>query len=70
MKMSEKETMKREIIKYAMSKIGKKRVSTLDGMTLEYKNKCYNIYVDDNNVTVEELDDLDEYEDIIEKRIT
>ena len=64
--MSEKETMKSEIIKYAMSKIGTKRVSTLDGMTLEYKNKCYNIYVDDNNVTVEELEDLDEYEDIIE----
>ena len=35
-------------------------------MTLEYKNKYYNIYVDDNNVTVEELDDLDEYADIIE----
>ena len=59
--MSEKETMKSEIIKYAMSKIGTKRVSTLDGMTLEYKNKYYNIYVDDNNVTVEELDDLDEH---------
>ena len=63
MKMSEKESMKSEIIKYAMGKIGTKRVSTLDGMTLEYKNKCYNIYVDDNNVTVE---DFDEYEDIIE----
>ena len=61
--MSEKESMKSEIIKYAMGKIGTKRVSNLDGMTLEYKNKCYNIYVDDNNVTVE---DLDEYEDIIE----
>ena len=55
MKMSEKESMKSEIIKYAMCKIGTKRVSTLDGMTLEYKNKCYNIYVDDNNVTVEEI---------------
>ena len=63
MKMSEKESMKSEIIKYAMCKIGTKRVSILDGMTLEYKNKCYNIYVDDNNVTVE---DLDESEDIIE----
>ena len=51
----EKESMKSKIIKYAMSKIGTKRVSTLDGMTLEYKNKCYNIYVDDNNVTVEEI---------------
>lgn len=55
MKMSEKESMKSEIIKYAMSKIGTKRVSTLDGMTLEYKNKCYNIYVDDKNVTIENI---------------
>ena len=49
------ELMESKIIKYAMRKIGTKRVSTLDGMTLEYKNKCYNIYVDDNNVTVEEI---------------
>lgn len=68
MKMSEKETMKSEIIKYAMSKIGTKRVSTLDGMTLEYKNKYYNIYVDDNNVTVEEIDDLDEYKEISDRK--
>ena len=60
MKMSEKESMKSEIIKYAMSKIGTKRVSTLDGMTLEYKNKYYNIYVDDNNVTVEEIEETEE----------
>lgn len=53
--MSEKESMKSKIIKYAMSKIGTKRVSTLDGMTLVYKDKWYNIYVDDNNVTVEEI---------------
>lgn len=39
MKMSEKESMKSEIIKYAMCKIGTKRVSTLDGMTLEYKKQ-------------------------------
>lgn len=57
MKMCENESMKSEIIKYAMSKIGTKRVSTLDGMTLDYKNKCYNIYVDDNNVTVEEIEE-------------
>ena len=67
MKMSEKESMKSEIIKYAMSKIGTKRVSTLDGMTLEYKNKCYNIYVDDNNVTVEEIkEEPEETEDVME----
>ena len=58
--MSEKESMKSEIIKYAMCKIGTKRVSILDGMTLEYKNKCYNIYVDDNNVTVEEIEETEE----------
>lgn len=55
LKYRSQKKMKSEIIKYAMSKIGTKRVSTLDGMTLEYKNKCYNIYVDDNNVTVEEI---------------
>ena len=58
--MSEKESMKSEIIKYAMCKIGTKRVSILDGMTLEYKNKCYNIYVDDDNVTVEEIEETEE----------
>ena len=49
------ESMESKIIKYAMRKIGAKRVSTLDGMTLEYENKWYNIYVDGNNVTVEEI---------------
>lgn len=49
------ETMESKIIKYAMRKIGTKRVSTLDGMTLEYENKWYNIYVDGNEVTVEEI---------------
>lgn len=71
MKMSEKESMKSEIIKYAMSKIGTKRVSTLDGMTLVYKNKWYNIYVDDNNVTVEEIkeeaEETEQYTDMCEE---
>lgn len=67
MKMSEKELMKSEIIKYAMCKIGTKRVSTLDGMTLEYKNKWYNIYVYDNNITLEELEETKEVEETIEK---
>lgn len=49
------EEMESEIIKYAMRKIGTQRVSALDGMTLEYENKCYNIYVNGNEVTVEEV---------------
>mgnify|MGYP004526845679 FL=1 len=50
-----KEAMEIKIIKYAMRKVGTTRVSTLDGMTLEYENKFYNIYVNGNNVTVEEI---------------
>ena len=50
-----KETMEIKIIKYAMRKVGTTIVSTLDGMTLEYENKFYNIYVDGNHVTVEEI---------------
>ena len=49
------ELTKSKIIKYAMRKIGTKRVLALDGMTLEYENKWYNIYVDGNNITVEEI---------------
>ena len=49
------ELMESKIIIYAMRKIGTKRVSVLDGMTLEYENKWYNIYVDGNNVTVEKI---------------
>lgn len=47
--------MEIKIIKYAMRKIGTTIVSTLDDLTLEYENKFYNIYVDGNNVTVEEI---------------
>ena len=49
------ESMESKIIKYAMRKIGTKRVSTLDGMTIEYENRWYNIYVDGNKVIVEEV---------------
>lgn len=49
------ESMENKIVKYAMRKIGTQIVSTLDGMTLEYENKWYNIYVDGNKVTVEEI---------------
>lgn len=38
-----------------MQKIGTQRVSTLDGMTIEYENKWYNIYVNGNEVTVAEI---------------
>lgn len=49
------ENMESKIIKYGMRKIGTKRVLTLDGMTIEYENRWYNIYVDRNKVTVEEV---------------
>lgn len=49
------EEMESKIIKYAMQKIGTQRVSTLDGMTIEYENKWYNIYVNGNEVTVAEI---------------
>ena len=53
--MEMNESMESKIIKYAMRKIGTKRVSTLDCMTIEYENRWYNIYVDGNKVTVEEV---------------
>ena len=49
------EEIESKIIKCAMRKIGTQRVSTLDGMTLEYENKWYNIYANGNEVTVEEI---------------
>ena len=49
------EEMESKIIRYAMQKIGTQRVSTLDGMTIEYENKWYNIYVNGNEVTVAEI---------------
>ena len=47
--------MKSKIIKYAMRKIGTKRVSTLDHSIIEYEDRWYNISVDGNKVTVEEV---------------
>ena len=49
------EELENTIVKYAMRKIGTKCVSALDGMTLEYKHKWYNIYVNDNNVEIEAI---------------
>lgn len=51
----ERDELEAKIVRYAMRKIGTKRVSALDGMTLEFKGKYYNIYVDGNEVTVEEI---------------
>ena len=47
--------IKSKIINYAMRKIGTQRISILDGMTVEYENNWYNIYVNGNEVTVEEI---------------
>lgn len=44
-----------KIIKYAMRKIGTKRVSTLDNMTICIKDRFFNIYVDGNIITVKEI---------------
>ena len=49
------EEMESKIIIYAMRKIGTKRVSILDGMTIEYENNWYNIYVNKNEVTIEKI---------------
>lgn len=50
-----REERKAEIIKIAMQKIGTKRVSTLDGLTICINDIFYNIYVNGNEVTVEEV---------------
>lgn len=50
-----REEKQSEIIKIAMQKIGTKRVSVLDGMTTCINDIFYNIYVDGNEVTVEEI---------------
>lgn len=47
--------MESKIIIYAMRKIGTKRVSILDDMTIEYENNWYNIYVNKNEVTIEKI---------------
>ena len=49
------ENMESKIIKYGMRKIGTKRDSTLDHSTIEYEDRWYNIYVNGNKVTVEEV---------------
>lgn len=49
------EALKNEIIKYALRKIGTTRIGLLDGMTLVYQDRWYDITVDNGNVTVDEV---------------
>ena len=49
------ETLKNEIIEYALRRIGPTRIGLLDGMTLIYQDRWYNITVDKGNVTVDEV---------------
>lgn len=49
------ETLKNEIIEYALRKIGTTRVGLLDGMTLVCHDRWYDITVENGNVTVDEV---------------
>lgn len=49
------ETLKNEIIEYALRKIGTTRIGLLDGMTLVYQDRWYDITVENGNVTVDEV---------------
>ncbi len=49
------ENLKNEIIEYALHRIGSTRIGLLDGMTLIYQDRWYNIYVENGEVTVEEV---------------
>ena len=49
------EALKNEIIEYALRRIGSTRIGLLDGMTLIYKDRWYNITVDHGKVTVDEV---------------
>lgn len=49
------EELESKIIKTAMRRVGTKRLSILDGMTLEVDGVFYNIYVNGNEVTIEEV---------------
>lgn len=44
-----------DIIYYAMSRIGTNDVNLLDGMTLCYNDKYYNIYVNNGIIEIEEI---------------
>ena len=48
-------TYANEIIKYAMNRIGTNDINILDGMTLCYNDKYYNIYVNNGIVEIDEV---------------
>ena len=49
------ETLKNEIIEYALRRIGSTRIGLLDSTTLIYQGRWYDITVDNGNVTVDEV---------------
>ena len=49
------EGLKNEIIEYALRRIGSTRIGLLDGMTLIYQDRWYDITVDNGNVGVDEV---------------
>ena len=49
------ETLKNEIIEYALRRIGSTRIGLLDSTTLIYQDRWYDITVDNGNVTVDEV---------------
>ena len=49
------ETLKNEIIEYALRRIGSTSIGLLDCTTLIYQDRWYNITVDNGNVTVDEV---------------
>ena len=49
------EALKNEIIEYALRRIGTTRIGFLDGMSLIYQDRWYNIYAENGEVTVEEV---------------
>ena len=49
------EALKNEIIEYALRRIGTTRIGLLDGTTLIYNDRWYDITVNNGNVTVDEV---------------
>ena len=49
------EALKNEIIAYALRRIVSTRIGLLDGTTLIYQDRWYDITVDNGNVTVDEV---------------
>ena len=49
------ESLKKEILEYALHRIGTTRLGLLDGTTLIYQDHWYDITVDNGNVSVDEV---------------